>query len=56
MDNWILVVGYDRLCFEAARKDWLKYNVYLYSVDTADDATLRHPVRMKQFAGRTVYR
>lgn len=38
MENWILVVGYDRPYFEAARKDWLKYNVYLYSVDTADEA------------------
>ena len=38
MENWILVVGYNRPYFEAARKDWLKYNVYLYSVDTADEA------------------
>ena len=38
MENWILVVGYDRPHFEAAQKDWLKYNVYLYSVSTADEA------------------
>lgn len=38
MENWILVVGYSRPYFEAARKDWLKFNVYLYSVDTADEA------------------
>lgn len=38
MDNWILVVGYNRRYFEAAQKDWLKYNVYLYSVDTAEEA------------------
>lgn len=38
MENWILVVGYDRPHFEAARKDWLKFNVQLDSVDTADEA------------------
>lgn len=38
MENWILVVGYDRPHFEAARKDWLRFNVYLHSVDTATEA------------------
>lgn len=38
MENWILVVGYDRPHFEAARKDWLKFNVHLHSVDAADEA------------------
>jgi len=38
MENWILVVGYDRPHFEAARSDWLKYNVYLHSVETATEA------------------
>lgn len=38
MNNWILVVGYDRPHFEVAQKDWMKYNVYLYSVETADEA------------------
>lgn len=38
MENWILVVGYDRPHFEVARKDWQKYNVYLHSVETAAEA------------------
>lgn len=38
MENWILVVGYDHPHFEAARNDWLKYNVHLYPVDTALEA------------------
>jgi hypothetical protein len=29
MENWILVVGYDRPYFEATRKDWLKDSVHL---------------------------
>jgi|GEM_PF-383787 len=37
-ENWIMVVGYDRPHFEAARNDWLKYNVYLHSVETAAEA------------------
>jgi len=37
-ENWIMVVGYDRPHFEVARNDWLKYNVYLQSVDTAAEA------------------
>lgn len=38
MENWILVVGYDRPHFEAARADWLRLNVRLCSVGTAEDA------------------
>ena len=38
MNNWILVVGYSRHNFEAAQIEWLKYNVSLYSVDTAQEA------------------
>lgn len=45
MENWILVVGYDHPHFEAARNDWLKYNVHLYPVDTAPEA-------IKQFSYR----
>ena len=45
MENWILVVGYDRLHFEAARTEWLKYNVYLDSTETAPDAIIRFLVR-----------
>lgn len=32
MENWILVVGYSRPYFEAAQKEWLKYNVLLQLV------------------------
>ena len=45
MENWILVVGYDRPHFEAARKDWLRLNVYLHSVDTAIEAIEQCPCR-----------
>lgn len=38
MENWILAVGYDRLHLEAARKDWLRLNVYMDPVDTAAEA------------------
>lgn len=38
MENWILVVDYNRPNFEAARKDWLRLSVYLHSVDTATEA------------------
>jgi DNA-binding response OmpR family regulator len=38
MDNWILVVGYSRSHFEAAQKEWLKFNVLLQSVDTVQGA------------------
>ena len=38
IENWILVVSYDRSHFEAARNDWLKYNVYLHPVGTAAEA------------------
>lgn len=43
--NWILVVGYDRPHFEAVRKDWLRFNVYLHSVDTAAEAIEQCPCR-----------
>lgn len=45
MENWILVVGYDRPHFEMARKDWQRLNVYLYSVDTAAEAIEQCPCR-----------
>lgn len=45
MGNWILVVGYDRPHFETARQDWLRFNVYLYSVDTATEAIEQCPCR-----------
>ncbi len=45
MNNWILVVGYSRQNFEAAQIEWLKYNVSLYSVDTAKEA-------VEQFSAR----
>lgn len=45
MENWILVVGYDRPHFEAARKDWLRLNAYLYFVDTATEAIGQRPCR-----------
>lgn len=38
MDNWIMVVGYDRPHFELARNDWRKYNVNLDTVQTAPEA------------------
>lgn len=38
MDNWIMAVGYDHPSFEAARKEWLKFNVLLHSVATASEA------------------
>lgn len=45
MENWILLVGYGRPQFEVAQKDWLKYNVYLHSVDTAAEAIKQVPMR-----------
>ena len=45
MENWILAVGYSRSNFDAAQKDWLKYNVHLDSVDTAFEAIERFPSR-----------
>jgi DNA-binding NarL/FixJ family response regulator len=38
MENWILVVGYDRPHFESARADWLRLNVRLCSANTAEEA------------------
>ena len=37
MDNWILIVGYDRPHFDAAQKEWIKFNVFLHlAVNTID--------------------
>ena len=37
MENWILIVGYDRPDFEAAQKDWIKLHVFLHlAVNVAD--------------------
>jgi len=44
MGNWILVVGYDRPNFEVAQKDWQKYNVQLFSVDTTSEAIRQFPL------------
>ncbi len=38
MSNWILVVGYSRPNFEAAQIEWMKYNVSVHLVDTAQEA------------------
>ena len=38
MANWILVVGYSRQHFEAAQREWLKYNVTLHAVNTVPEA------------------
>ncbi len=38
MNNWILVVGYSRPNFEAAQIEWMKYNVSVHLVDTAQEA------------------
>ena len=38
MDNWILIVGYDRPHFDAAQKEWVKFNVFLRSAANAIDA------------------
>jgi DNA-binding response OmpR family regulator len=38
MANWILVVGYSRSHFEAAQREWLKFNVLLHPVDTVQEA------------------
>ncbi len=41
MKNNILVIGYSRENFEAAQKEWAKYNVLLHSVDTVSEAIKR---------------
>ncbi|MDR1539574.1 MAG: hypothetical protein LBU32_16555 [Clostridiales bacterium] len=38
MENWILVIGYDRNAFGPAQQEWLKYNVLLHMVDTISEA------------------
>jgi len=38
LENWILIVGYDRPHFDAAQKDWVKYNVFLHRAVNACDA------------------
>jgi len=38
LKNWILVVGYSRPHFEAAQKEWIKYNVHLQLVETIPEA------------------
>jgi DNA-binding response OmpR family regulator len=38
MENWILVIGYDRNIFGPAQREWLKYNVLLHMVDTISEA------------------
>ena len=38
MENWILVIGYSHPHFEAAQKEWLKYNVLLQLVENIPEA------------------
>jgi len=45
LQNWILVIGYSRPHFEAAQKEWLKYNVLLQSVDTIPEAIAQFSAR-----------
>ena len=45
MENWILVVGYSRPYFEAAQKEWLKYNVFLQLVETIPEAIAKFSTR-----------
>ena len=45
MENWILVVGYSRPHFEAAQKEWLKYNVLLELVETVAEAIVKFSTR-----------
>ena len=45
MENWILVIGYSRPHFEAAQKEWLKYNVLLQSVETVPEAVTMFSTR-----------
>ena len=45
MGNWILVVGYGRYHFEAAQKDWLKYNISLHLVNTVPEAIAQFSAR-----------
>ena len=45
MENWILVIGYSRPHFEAAQKEWLKYNVLLQLVETVPEAVTMFSIR-----------
>ena len=45
MKNWILVAGYNRRNFEAAQKEWLKYNISLHSVNTIPEAIAKFSER-----------
>jgi len=45
LENWILVVGYSRPYFEAAQKEWLKYNVFLQLVETIPEAIAKFSTR-----------
>jgi len=45
LENWILVVGYSRPHFEAAQKEWLKYNVLLQLVETIPEAIAKFSAR-----------
>ena len=45
MANWILVVGYSRHHFDAAQREWLKYNVSLHLVNTASEAIAQFSTR-----------
>jgi len=56
IENWILVVSYDRSHFEAARNDWLKYNVYLHPVGTAAEALITRPRRCGKLINRLINR
>jgi len=45
LENWILVIGYSRPHFEAAQKEWLKYNVLLQLVETVPEAVTMFSIR-----------
>ena len=45
MENWILIVGYDRPHFDTAQKEWVKYNVFLHLAVTAADAIEKFSAR-----------
>ena len=45
MKNWILVAGYNRRNFEAAQKEWIKYNISLHSVNTIPEAIAKFSER-----------
>jgi DNA-binding response OmpR family regulator len=43
--NWILIIGYSRPHFEAAQREWLKYNVSLHLVSNASEAIVQFSTR-----------